>query len=67
MAWVLRFIAGLCEVAWAVGLKYTNGFTRPVPSSLVLAAMGASIWLLAVALRTIPVGTGYAVWTGIGA
>ncbi|HUP98766.1 MAG TPA: quaternary ammonium compound efflux SMR transporter SugE [Usitatibacter sp.] len=67
MAWALLVVAGLCEIAWAVGLKYTDGFTRPMPTTLVLGAMGASVWLLAIALRTIPVGTGYAVWTGIGA
>ena len=67
MAWAILAVAGLLEVAWAVGLKYTDGFTRPLPTTLVLAAMGASVWLLAIALRTIPVGTGYAVWTGIGA
>ena len=67
MAWALLFVAGLCEIAWAVGLKYTDGFTRPLPTALVVAAMIASVWLLAIALRTIPVGTGYAVWTGIGA
>lgn len=67
MAWALLLVAGLCEVAWAVGLKYTDGFTRPVPTALVITAMVASVWMLAVALRTIPVGTGYAVWTGVGA
>ena len=67
MAWAILFVAGLCEIAWAVGLKYTDGFTRPVPTAMVITAMGASVWLLAIALRTIPVGTGYAVWTGIGA
>ncbi len=67
MAWTLLFIAGLLEVAWAIGLKYTAGFTKPVPSALTIAAMIASFWLLAQALRTLPVGTGYAVWTGIGA
>ena len=67
MAWGLLFLAGLFEVGWAVGLKYTDGFTRPTPTTLVVAAMVASVWLLAIALRTIPVGTGYAVWTGIGA
>ena len=67
MAWALLFVAGLCEIAWAVGLKYTDGFTRTVPTTLVIAAMVASVWLLSIALRTIPVGTGYAVWTGIGA
>ena len=67
MAWVLLIVAGLFEIAWAIGLKYTDGFTRPLPTTLVLGAMVASVWLLAIALRTIPVGTGYAVWTGIGA
>ena len=67
MAWGILFLAGLCEIAWAVGLKYTDGFTRPLPTTLVVLAMVASVWLLAIALRTIPVGTGYAVWTGIGA
>ena len=66
MAWAILIVAGLCEIAWAVGLKYTHGFTRPLPVALVLAAMGASVWLLAIALRAIPLGTGYAVWTGIG-
>ena len=67
MAWGLLVIAGLCEIGWAVGLKYTDGFSRPAPTALVVVAMIASVWLLAIALRTIPVGTGYAVWTGIGA
>ena len=67
MAWVILVVAGLLEVGWAVGLKYTEGFTRPTPTALVLACMVASVWLLAIALRAIPVGTGYAVWTGIGA
>jgi quaternary ammonium compound-resistance protein SugE len=67
MAWALLVVAGLCEIAWAVGLKYTDGFTRPLPTALVVGAMVASVWILAIALRTIPVGTGYAVWTGIGA
>ncbi len=67
MSWALLFLAGLCEICWAVGLKYTDGFTHPLPTGLVIVAMVASVWLLAVALRTIPVGTGYAVWTGIGA
>jgi quaternary ammonium compound-resistance protein SugE len=67
MAWALLVVAGLCEIAWAVGLKYTDGFSRPLPTALVVSAMVASIWMLGIALRTIPVGTGYAVWTGIGA
>jgi quaternary ammonium compound-resistance protein SugE len=67
MAWVWLAVAGLFEVVWAVGLKYTDGFTRLVPSAITLAAMAASVYCLAVAVRTIPIGTGYAVWTGIGA
>ncbi len=67
MAWIYLFIAGLLEVGWAVGLKYTEGFTRLWPSVATVAAMAASFGLLALALKTIPVGTGYAVWTGIGA
>jgi len=67
MAWTLLVIAGLFEVAWAIGLKYTEGFTRLWPSVLTIAAMVVSVGLLALALKSIPVGTGYAVWTGIGA
>ncbi|WP_305041631.1 quaternary ammonium compound efflux SMR transporter SugE [Geoalkalibacter sp.] len=67
MAWMQLVIAGLFEVLWAVGLKFTQGFTRIVPSVLTLAAMGVSFWFLTQALRTLPVGTAYAVWTGIGA
>jgi quaternary ammonium compound-resistance protein SugE len=67
MAWVYLVIAGLFEIGWAIGLKYTEGFTRLVPSALTIAAMIASIVLLGLALRELPVGTGYAVWTGIGA
>ena len=67
MAWVILFVAGLLEVVWAIGLKYTQGFTRLWPSVGTVAAMIASLLLLAQALKTIPVGTGYAVWTGIGA
>ena len=66
-AWTLLIVAGLLEVVWAVGLKYTEGFTRTLPSAITLTAMLLSIVLLSRALRTIPVGTGYAVWTGIGA
>lgn len=66
-AWLLLLAAGLLEVVWAIGLKYTEGFSRPLPSVITVAAMIASFWLLALALKTIPVGTGYAVWTGIGA
>jgi quaternary ammonium compound-resistance protein SugE len=67
MAWLYLGIAGLFEVVWAIGLKYTNGFTRFWPSIWTLAGMIASIGFLAQALKTIPLGTGYAVWTGIGA
>jgi quaternary ammonium compound-resistance protein SugE len=67
MAWTLLFIAGLLEIGWAIGLKYTEGFTKPIPSVLTIGAMIASIGLLGLALRTLPVGTAYAVWTGIGA
>ena len=67
MAWVWLTLAGVLEVVWAVGLKYTDGFTKPVPSAVTVAAMIASVYFLALAVRTIPIGTGYAVWTGIGA
>lgn len=66
MAWIALFFAGLFEIGWAVGLKYTEGFTRLAPSALTIAAMVASLWLLAVALKSMPLGTSYAVWTGIG-
>ena len=67
MPWVILFIAGLLECVWAVGLKYAEGFTRPLPSVLTVSAMIASFWLLSIAMKTVPVGTAYAVWTGIGA
>jgi quaternary ammonium compound-resistance protein SugE len=67
MSWLFLFVAGLFEVGWAIGLKYTEGFTRLVPSVLTVGAMTLSIVLLGLALRTLPVGTAYAVWTGIGA
>lgn len=66
-AWLVLFVAGLCEVGWAIGLKYTEGFSRLVPSVLTLIAMTASVVLLGWSLKTLPVGTAYAVWTGIGA
>ena len=66
-AWLLLIAAGLLEIVWAIGLKYTEGFSRVVPSVITIAAMIGSVWLLALALKSIPVGTGYAVWTGIGA
>jgi quaternary ammonium compound-resistance protein SugE len=67
MAWFLLCVAGVFETAWAVGLKYSDGFSRLVPSVLTVGAMAASIVLLSIALRSLPVGTAYAVWTGIGA
>ena len=66
-AWVQLFIAGLLEIVWAVGIKYTDGFTRLVPSLLTAAAMAGSFYFLAQAIKTIPIGTAYAVWVGIGA
>ena len=67
MAWVLLFLAGLFEIGWAIGLKYSDGFTRAWPTAWTVAAMVASVVLLALAVRTLPIGTAYAVWTGIGA
>jgi quaternary ammonium compound-resistance protein SugE len=66
MAWVLLFAAGLFEVGWAVGLKYTEGFTRLLPSLGTVASMIVSLGLLGLALRSLPLGTAYAVWTGVG-
>src|SRR6185503_7377096 len=66
MGWIILFFAGLSEVGWAVGLKYTEGFTRLVPSVLTLGSMAVSLGLLGLALKTLPLGTAYAVWTGIG-
>ena len=65
--WIYLAVAGAFEIAWAVGLKYTEGFTRPVPTTATIAAMVASVWFLGLAVKTIPIGTGYAIWTGIGA
>lgn len=67
MAWIYLLIAGLLEIGWAIGLKYTDGFSRPWPSIVTAGAMVGSFTLLSMALKTIPVGTAYAVWTGIGA
>lgn len=67
MKWLLLLIAGLFEIAWAIGIKYTNGFTKLVPSILTIAAMIVSMYLLSVSIKFIPVGTAYAIWTGIGA
>ena len=67
MPWPLLILAGLLQIGWAIGLKYTEGFTRPLPTVLTVAAMVASLWLLGLAVRTLPVGTAYAVWVGVGA
>ncbi|MGH6770793.1 MAG: quaternary ammonium compound efflux SMR transporter SugE [Xanthobacteraceae bacterium] len=67
MAWLYLLVAGLFEVAWAIGLKYTEGFSRLLPSLWTVGSMIVSLWFLALALKTLPVGTAYAVWTGIGA
>jgi quaternary ammonium compound-resistance protein SugE len=66
MAWLLLVVAGLLETGWAIGLKYTEGFTRPLPSLLTGLAIAGSMYLLALAARTLPIGTAYAVWVGIG-
>ena len=66
MAWVYLIVAGLFEIVWAIGLKYAEGFTRPLPSVITIGGMILSVVLLGLALRELPVGTGYAVWTGIG-
>jgi quaternary ammonium compound-resistance protein SugE len=67
MAWLLLVIAGIIEAGWAIGLKYTDGFTKLVPSVLTIAGIAASMVLLSLAARTLPIGTAYAVWVGIGA
>lgn len=66
MSWLLLAFAGLLEVVWAIGLKFTNGFTKPVPSIITLVAMAASFYFLSVALRTLPLSVAYSVWVGIG-
>lgn len=66
MSWIYLIIAGVLEVGWAIGLKYTHGFTRPLPSILTAAAIIASMLLLSMAARTLPIGTAYAIWVGIG-
>lgn len=66
MSWIFLFFAGLFEIGWAIGLKYTEGFTRPLPTVLTVASMIVSLALLGLALKALPVGTAYAVWTGIG-
>lgn len=67
MAWFILFLAGLFEVAWAVGMKYSEGFSRLVPSLITAVCMALSVWLLSISMKTLPLGTAYAVWTGIGA
>ena len=66
MAWAFLLVAGLLEIGWAVGLKFTAGFTRLVPSALTVGSMAASLGLLGLAMRDLPLGTAYAVWTGVG-
>ena len=67
MAWTLLIVAGLFEVAWAIGLKYTDGLTKTLPTAGTIAAMIVSVWLLGVAMKSLPVGTAYSVWVGVGA
>lgn len=67
MVWIKLFIAGLLEIGWAIGLKYSEGFTKLWPSVFTIVTMAASVYFLSQAIRVIPVGTGYAIWTGIGA
>ncbi|MGF6487282.1 quaternary ammonium compound efflux SMR transporter SugE [Pseudomonas frederiksbergensis] len=67
MSWIILFLAGLFEVGWAVGLKYTDGFSRPIPTALTIAAMAISLGLLGLAMKELPLGTAYAIWTGVGA
>ena len=66
MTWIILVLAGLFEIVWAVGLKYTHGFTRFWPSAITAGGMAISVWLLAVAMKSLPLGTAYAVWVGIG-
>ncbi|UZE16600.1 quaternary ammonium compound efflux SMR transporter SugE [Pseudomonas sp. B21-054] len=67
MSWIILFFAGLFEVGWAVGLKYTDGFSRPLPTALTIAAMAISLGLLGLAMKELPLGTAYTIWTGVGA
>jgi quaternary ammonium compound-resistance protein SugE len=67
MPWAVLVLAGLFEVAWAIGLKYTEGFTRLIPTVMTTSAMLASLWLLGIAMKSLPVGTAYSVWVGVGA
>lgn len=67
MSWIILVFAGLFEVGWAVGLKYTDGFSKPLPTALTIAAMAISLGLLGLAMKELPLGTAYAIWTGVGA
>lgn len=67
MSWIILFFAGLFEVGWAVGLKYTDGFSKPIPTVLTVGAMVISLGLLGLAMKELPLGTAYAIWTGVGA
>ena len=67
MAWLILFVAGLFEIVWAMGLKYSVGFTRLIPSLITIVGMAISVYLLSLAAKSLPIGTAYAVWTGIGA
>ena len=67
MSWISLFFAGLFEVGWAVGLKYTDGFSKPLPTALTIAAMAVSLGLLGLAMKELPLGTAYVIWTGVGA
>ncbi len=67
MSWIILIVAGLFEVAWAIGLKYTDGFSRPLPTALTVGAMLVSLGLLGLAMKELPLGTAYAIWTGVGA
>ena len=67
MSWIILLLAGLFEVGWAVGLKYTDGFSRPLPTALTIVAMAISLGLLGLAMKELPLGTAYAIWTGVGA
>lgn len=66
MEWIILTLAGIFEIVWAIGLKYTEGFTKFIPSSITVTAMLLSFWLLSIAMRTLPLGISYAIWTGIG-
>ncbi|TQP21111.1 DMT family transporter [Vibrio cholerae] len=67
MAWLILFLAGICEIAWAIGLKYSEGFSKPLASVATLSALAISFVLLGIALRTLPLGVAYGIWVGIGA